>query len=147
MCMLLWKNVWILNTYPFTLISTLFRSIIVKILFWMHQEHLYSVGIKHAVVWSPIKPQLSVCWLRRHRAWLYHDYCMYQSKCSPFIQIGVNATVKNCEVWEPKKTNLYTVFAEYMQSCWKQQSALSTTSWHAHRGQRCLENNTMITAP
>lgn len=32
-----------------------------------------------------------------------------------------------------EKTTLYTVFAEHMHFCWKQQSAFSTSSCHAHR--------------
>lgn len=51
-CNLLWKNVQILNIYLFTIITS-FRKIVVKTLFWMYREHLNSVRIKHAVVWSP----------------------------------------------------------------------------------------------
>lgn len=56
------QNVCISNTYSLSPISMLFRSIILKKIFWMHQLHLDSVGIKHAVIWSPIEPALCVGW-------------------------------------------------------------------------------------
>lgn len=54
----------------------------------MHHEHLYSVGLKHAVSWSSGKePALSACWLKLPRL-MIHVMCHYHmcaNKLSPFV--------------------------------------------------------------
>lgn len=52
----------------------------------MHQEHLYSVGLKHAVSWSHKEPALFVCWQRLPRVMIHVMYHLHMcaSKLSPF---------------------------------------------------------------